>query len=148
MGRACGVREKCAGSRGVYRSGRPFGTHLELECALEQRLRLLVVRGALGEADAAVRRHGVGGERRGLADGGAEDAEGFGHVARRERELVQLLVDLQGGGARRQNCAEKLRGKLRGELRGPHLADRHVRLGDDRRVHRGVALGVLLLVVL
>ena len=94
----------------MRRSGRPFGTHLELECALEQRLRLLVVRGALGEADAAVRRHGMGGERRGLAHGGAEDAEGFGHVARRERELVQLLVDLNGGGAcrgiARRNCAE------------------------------------------
>eukprot|EP00966_Prymnesium_polylepis_P023430 539521-Prymnesium_polylepis.1 len=81
--------------------------HLELERMPQQRERLLLVRGPHVRAHLAKGAERVRRQRRLLAHRRAEDAQRLLHVARRLREVLELLV---------------------------RLADGHVRLGDDRRV--------------
>ena len=79
------------------------------------------VRSPRPETHLAEAGHRVRGQRRLGTDGAAEDGEGVGHVGGRLGSLPELLV---------------------------RFADRHVRLGDDRRVLLHVVLGVLREIVL
>mmetsp|Transcript_18590 Transcript_18590/g.60862 ORF Transcript_18590/g.60862 Transcript_18590/m.60862 type:complete len:239 (+) Transcript_18590:356-1072(+) len=94
--------------------------HLPVERPFQQAERLAPTRRPARGLQLAQAAHGVGGERRVLAAGLAEEAQGLRHVTRRLVGVLELLLG---------------------------LADAHVGLGDDRRVGHVSVGGVLALIM-